>query len=254
MVNTARKLEGRTAVITGGNSGIGLATARLFAQEGAGVVIFGRDHRTLSAAVNDIGAAATAVQGDVTNLADLDRLMSVTQQRHGQIDVLFANAGGSKVCSFADTDERDFDAIVSQNLKGTFFTVQKALPLFTRGAAVILTTSIASATASTSSAIYGACKAGIRSFARSFSAELLPRGIRVNALAPGPILTAGLARIGLTDNAIEVFREQRRKAVPMLRWGKPEEVAQCALFLASAESSFVAGIEIYVDGGIVEAS
>jgi NAD(P)-dependent dehydrogenase (short-subunit alcohol dehydrogenase family) len=246
------RLAGKVAVVTGGSTGIGFVCARRFAAEGASVVIFARSADRLEEAAASIGSSVRAVQGDVSSLADLERLMSTVRESFGRIDVLFANAGGSQMRSIEEVDEAYFDRIIGQNLKGTVFTVQKALPLFDRGGSIVLCSSIAASMAISSNSIYSAAKAGVRSLARSLSAELLPRGIRVNSISPGAISTGIYNRVGLAEEEVEAWRERRRQTVPMRRLGQPEEIEGAVLFLACNDSSFIAGIDLPVDGGCLE--
>jgi NAD(P)-dependent dehydrogenase (short-subunit alcohol dehydrogenase family) len=235
------KLQGKTAVITGGSSGIGLAVARLFAAEGAYVFITGRRQRELDDAVKEIGDSACGVQGDVASVADLDRLYETVGAR-GQIDIVVANAGVGGFASLEEVTEKYFDRIFSVNVKGTLFTAQKALPLLNDGGSIILTGSVASVKGSPEFSVYGASKAAIRNFARGWTSELKDRRIRVNVLSPGPIATA------LTAQPSETI-DHLVSTIPMGRIGQPDEVAKAALFLASDDSSFITGIELFVDGG-----
>ena len=244
------KLAGKVAVITGGNSGIGLAIAQEFTQQGAEVVIFGRNAQTLDEAIQHIGNGTLAVQGDVTKLADLERLYQETTERFGKIDILVVNAGVAKPAPLELTDEALFDLTSDINFKGAFFTVQKAVPHLNEGASVILTTSAGNVKGLPNFSVYVATKAAVRSLARSFSAELLPRGIRVNALSPGPIETPIFGRMGLPQEAIDGFAEQIGEMTPIKRFGQPEEMAKAALFLASTDSSYVVGSELVADGGM----
>ncbi len=247
------KLEGKIAVITGGSSGIGLSTAQLFIKEGAYVFITGRRQNELDEAVGQIGKDVTAVQGDVSNLADLDRLYATVKEQKGQIDVLFANAGIGESCRLEKISEAHFDKTFSINVKGVLFTVQKALPLFKDGGSIILNGSIASSKAIEGNTVYSATKAAVRSFARTWTLELRNRKIRVNALSPGPIDTVGLNNFisGMGMNEAQI-KNTIVSAVPMGRMGAPNEVANVVLFLASDDSSFVTGIELFVDGGMAQ--
>jgi NAD(P)-dependent dehydrogenase (short-subunit alcohol dehydrogenase family) len=239
---TMGKLQGKVAVITGGTAGIGLAVAKLFVAEGAYVFITGRREKELYDAVKEIGDNATGVQGDVADLADLDRLYR-TVEANGRIDIVFANAGLGEFVPLEDITEEHFDKIFDINVKGTLFTVQKALPLLNDGGSIILTGSVASAKGTPAFAVYGASKAAIRNFVRGWTVELKDRGIRSNVLSPGPIatpLTAAQPREAIAGIA---------STIPMGRLGEPDEVAKAALFLASADSSFITGIELFVDGG-----
>jgi len=247
-----KKLEGKVAVITGGNSGIGLATAQRFAAEGAHVFITGRRQGELDAAVRDIGKNVTGVQGDVSTLADLDRLYATVKQQQGRIDVLFANAGGGELAPLGGISEEHFDKAFRVNVKGLLFTVQKALPLFQDGGSIILNASIAGSKGMEAFSVYGAAKAAVRSFARSWTVDLKHRKIRVNAISPGPIETPGFNNLGLTEEQIKEFRTTVVSAVPMGRMGSADEVAKAALFLASDDSSYVTGIELFVDGGMAQ--
>ena len=244
------KLAGKVAVITGGNSGIGLAIAQEFTRQGANVVIFGRNAQTLDEAIGHIGNGTLAVQGDVTKLADLDRLYQETTAHFGKIDILVANAGIAKPAPLEFTDEALFDLTSDVNFKGAFFTVQKAVPYLNEGASVILTTSAGNVKGLPNFSVYVATKAAVRSLARSFSAELLPRGIRVNALSPGPIETPIFGRMGLPQEAVDGIAEQIGEMTPIKRFGQPEEMAKAALFLASSDSSYVVGSELVADGGM----
>ena len=238
------KLDGKVAVITGATSGMALASAKLFVEEGAYVFITGRRQDQLDEAVKAIGRNVTGVQGDVAKLADLDRLFATVKKEKGHIDVLFASAGHGSAAPLGSITEEEFDSIFGLNVRGTLFTVQKAMPLFRDGGSIILNTSIAGVKGMPTRTVYSASKAAVRSFARTWVVELKDRRIRVNALSPGPIDTAAMA--GMPAEA----REQFRSMIPRQEFGQPKEIATVALFLASGDSSFVNGIELYVDGGI----
>jgi NAD(P)-dependent dehydrogenase (short-subunit alcohol dehydrogenase family) len=237
------KLEGKIAVITGGSSGIGLATAKRFVAEGAYVFITGRRQKELDAAVKEIGGNVTGVIGDVANLADLDRLYAAVKAQKGRIDVLFANAGGGEMVVMGSITEEQVDNVFATNVKGTLFTVQKALPLFTNGGSIIMTGSIAGSKGVPLFTVYNASKAALRSFARTWTADLKGRNIRVNVVSPGVIDTPALATLPKEGIA------QLAAGIPMGRVGSSDEVAKAAVFLASDDSSFVSGIELFVDGG-----
>jgi NAD(P)-dependent dehydrogenase (short-subunit alcohol dehydrogenase family) len=244
-----KKLEGKVAVVTGGNSGIGLATAIEFGREGAKVVIAGRDQKTLDTAVKQIGGDVLAVATDVSRLTDIDRLIAAVQKKHGRIDVLFVNAGIAKFAPMETVTEAQFEETVNVNFKGSFFTVQKALPLLNKGASVIFTTSVANEVGMATGTVYSATKAAVRSLARTMSAELVAKGIRVNAVSPGPIQTPIFGRMGMTQEQASEMAKGISAQVPMGRIGTSEEVAKAAVFLASSDSSYVLGAEIPVDGG-----
>jgi NAD(P)-dependent dehydrogenase (short-subunit alcohol dehydrogenase family) len=240
------KLAGKIAVITGGTSGIGLATAQRFVAEGADVFITGRRQAELDAAVKQIGSNVTGVQGDVAHLADLDRLYSTVKQQKGRIDILFANAGAGEFAPLGSITEEHFDKTFNVNVRGTLFTVQKALPLLNDGGSIILTGSIAGVKGIPAFGVYSATKAAIRSFVRSWTADLKDRHIRANVISPGTIDTPILAP--LPKEAIA----QILSTVPMGRMGVPDEIAKAAVFLASDDSSYVTGIELFVDGGAAQ--
>lgn len=246
------KLQGNVAVITGGNSGIGLATAKEFVAQGAQVAITGRDQETLDAAARELGDGVLAVRADVARLADLDRLFATIGKAFGRIDVLFVNAGIASFRPIADVTEAYYDETLDINLKGAFFTVQKALPLLADGASIVLNTSINAHLGMRDTSVYAASKAGMLSLARTLSAELVERNIRVNAVSPGPVLTPILERNGLRDEALARVRESIVSQVPLKRFGRPDEIAKAALFLASTDSSFLVGAEIVADGGVLE--
>jgi NAD(P)-dependent dehydrogenase (short-subunit alcohol dehydrogenase family) len=242
------KLEGRVAVITGGNSGIGLATAKRFVSEGAEVFITGRRAADLEKAVREIGGHVTPFQGDVSVLADLDRLYALVKERAGHIDVLYANAGSGTLASLGEITEDQFDQTFGTNVKGVLFTVQKALPLLKSGSSIILTGSTTSITGTPAFSVYGATKAAIRNFARTWILDLKGRGIRVNVLSPGATKTPGL--LGLVPtNQQDVLLASFAEQTPLGRVGDPDEIAKVAVFLASDDSSFVNGIELFADGG-----
>jgi len=247
-----KRLEGKVAVVTGGNSGIGLATARRFAAEGAHVFITGRRQAELDAAVKQIGNQATGVQGDVGSLRDLDRLYAEVKRLQGRVDILFANAGSAELAPLGAITEEHFDKIFGVNVKGLLFTVQKALPLFRDGGSIILNASIVASKGLEASSVYSATKAAVRSFARTWTVDLKGRRIRVNAISPGPIDTPGINNLGLTEEQIEEFKKNIVAAVPMGRMGDPDEIAKAALFLASDDSSYVTGVELFVDGGMAQ--
>jgi NAD(P)-dependent dehydrogenase (short-subunit alcohol dehydrogenase family) len=246
------KLEGKVAVITGGNSGIGLATAQRFVNEGAYVFITGRRQGELDAAVKKIGKNVAGVQGDVSNLADLDRLYATVKQQKGRIDILFANAGGGDFAPLGAITEAHFDKIFGINVKGLLFTVQKALPLFTDGGSIILNASIVSMKAMPAFSVYSATKAAVRSFARSWTVDLKARKVRVNAVSPGPIETPGVDSLAKDPEQLSQIKAGLANSVPLGRMGQPDEIAKAVSFLASDDSSFITGIELFVDGGMAQ--
>jgi NAD(P)-dependent dehydrogenase (short-subunit alcohol dehydrogenase family) len=245
-----KRLEGKTALVTGGNSGIGLATAKRFQEEGARVAISGRSKKTLDEAVKNLGNGLLAVQADVAKLSDLDKLFAEVAQKLGKIDVLFVNAGIAKFAPLAQTSETLYNEMFDINVKGAYFTIQKALPLLNDGASIILNTSVADQKGIAGGTVYSATKAAMRSFARSMAAELVGRGIRVNTVAPGPIATPIFEKTGLPQEAIDEFGKMFIALNPMKRFGQPEEVAGVVAFLASQDASYMTGVEINVDGGV----
>ncbi|MEH2286924.1 SDR family oxidoreductase [Nostoc sp.] len=247
-----KKLEGKIALVTGGNSGIGLATAKQFVAEGAYVYITGRRQVELDAAVEAIGKNVTAVQSDVSNLADLDRLFATIKQDQGHLDIIFANAGGGQIAPLGAITEEDFDKTFNINVKGLLFTVQKALPLLPEGASIILNASTTSIKGTPAFSVYSATKAAVRSFARNWILDLRERKIRVNAISPGVVPTPGYDLLGLNDQQLQEFVDTQASVIPLGRVGKPDEIAKAVVFLASADSSFVNGIELFVDGGMAQ--
>lgn len=247
-----KKFEGKVAVITGGNSGIGLATAQQFVSEGAYIFITGRRQSELDAAVKQIGENVSSVQGDVSNLEDLDRLYAKVKEQKGMIDILFANAGVGELSLLGTITEAQFDKIFSVNVKGLLFTVQKALPLFRDGGSIILNASIGGSKGIEATSVYSASKAAIRSFARTWTAELKHRRIRINAISPGPIDTPAFNGLARTREEVDQIKTNLASKVPLGRMGMPDEVAKAVLFLASDDSSFITGIELFVDGGMAQ--
>jgi len=247
-----KTFEGKVAVITGGNSGIGLATAKKFASQGAKVAISGRDSKTLDQAMREVGPDTLAVQSDVTDLASLDRLFQQVKDKFGKIDVLFVNAGVAKFVPVDEVTVQHYDELMNTNLKGAYFTIQKALPLLNDGGAVILTTTAANRMGLPNSSVYSASKAALRSLARTFSAELIGRGIRVNAVSPGPIETPIFGRLGMTQEEVGELAKVILGRVPAKRLGIPDEIANAVLFLASPESTYIIGAELNVDGGMTQ--
>ena len=246
------KLEGKIAVITGGNSGIGLATAKRFVADGAYVFITGRRQNELDAAVSEIGKNVTYVQGDVTNLADLDRLYNTVKDQKGHLDILFANAGIGEFAPLGEISEAHFDKIFGINVKGVLFSVQKALPLFHNGGSIILNASIAASKGMEALSVYSATKAAVRSFACTWTIDLKHRKIRVNAVSPGPIDTPGVDSLAQSEEQVKQLKKNLITSVPMGRIGSPDEIAKVVSFLASDESSYVTGIELFVDGGMAQ--
>jgi NAD(P)-dependent dehydrogenase (short-subunit alcohol dehydrogenase family) len=244
------KLEGKVAVVTGGNSGIGLATAKEFSREGARVVITGRDARTLAEAAREIGGEVLALRSDSSSLEDIDELFAAVGGKFGRVDVLFVNAGVGKFAAVEETDEELFDQIMDINFKGAYFTVKKALPLLADGASVILNTSVVAHVGLPNSSVYSASKAALLSLVRTLSADLVGRGIRVNAVSPGPVETPIFGRLGLAPEARDETLKGLREQVPLRRLGRPEEIARTVVFLASSDSSFLLGAEIIADGGV----
>ena len=247
-----KKLEGKVALITGGNSGIGQAISLEFANEGANIAIFGRNQATLNETKNLIGNGTLTVQGDVTNLDDLEKLFKQTTEQKGKIDVLVVNAGIARVSPLSETTESFFDQVSDINFKGAFFTVQKALPYLNDGASIILLSSVVNIKGFPGFSVYAATKAAVRSLSRSWASELSPRGIRVNTLSPGPIETPIFDKMGLPREALDGFAEGMIQQVPLGRFGKPQEMAKAALFLASDDSSYVQGAELSADGGVAQ--
>src|SRR5437667_301477 len=246
------KLEGKVALVTGGNSGIGLATAKQFVNEGAYVFITGRREPELAAAVKEIGSNVTAVQGDVSNLGDLDRLFAQIRREKGKLDVVFANAGVAKYAALGTITEEFFDSIFDINVKGVLFTVQKALPLLSDGASIILNASVVGSKGFASNSVYSATKAAVRSFARTWTMDLKERRIRVNAVSPGPIDTPGLNELLASSATGQQRAKMIAATVPLGRLGRADEIAKAVAFLASDDSSYVTGIELFVHGGIAQ--
>jgi NAD(P)-dependent dehydrogenase (short-subunit alcohol dehydrogenase family) len=244
------KLEGKIALVTGGTSGIGLATAKAFAREGAFVFITGRRGAELAAAVKAIGTSAVGVQGDAAKLADLDRLFAQIKDQRGRLDALFANAGVARYAPLGAISEELFDATFAVNVKGVVFTVQKALPLMPDGAAIVLNASFVGSKGLPENSVYSATKAAVRSFARTWTTDLKARRIRVNAISPGTIDTPGLNELLASSAAGEQRRKMIPNAVPLGRFGTPEEIAKAVVFLASDDASYITGAELFVDGGL----
>ena len=248
----SQKLSNKIALVTGGSSGIGLATAKRFVSEGAYVFVTGRRQTELDAAVKELGGNATAVRGDVANLADLDRLFDTIEQQKGRLDVLFANAGSGTLAPLGQITEEHFDNTFNLNVRGLLFTVQKALPLMPPGSAVVLNASTTSVKGTPAFSVYSATKAAVRSFARNWTLDLKERKIRVNAVSPGVVPTPGYDLIGLTKEQVQGFVDFQVTTIPLGRVGVPDEIAKAVVFLASDDSSFVNGIELFVDGGMAQ--
>ncbi|MEH2373686.1 glucose 1-dehydrogenase [Nostoc sp.] len=246
------KLTGKIALVTGGNSGIGLATAQRFVKEGAYVFITGRRQNELDAAVKKIGENVTAVQSDVSNLTDIDRLYTTIKQEKGHLDILFANAGGGELAPLGSITEEHFDKTFNTNVKGLVFTVQKALPLMPEGSSIILNASTTSIKGTPAFSVYSATKAAVRSFARNWTLDLKERKIRVNAISPGVVPTPGYNLLGLSEEQVQGFVDSQVDTIPLGRVGTPDEIAKAVVFLASDDSSFVNGIELFVDGGMAQ--
>lgn len=246
----AGRLAGKVALITGGNSGIGRATAEAFVAEGAQVVITGRDQATLDETAAVLGDAGLAVRAEAADLGAIDRVVDAVRARFGRIDVLFVNAGIGQFAPVDQATEAHFDALFDVNVKGLYFTVQKALPLLAPGASVIFNGSISGHTGMAGSSVYSATKAAVRSLARTLSADLKDRGIRVNVISPGPVSTPILGRLGLPPEALEAATAGLRAQIPLGRFGRAEEIAGAAVFLASDESTFFVGAELVADGGM----
>jgi NAD(P)-dependent dehydrogenase (short-subunit alcohol dehydrogenase family) len=247
-----KKLEGKIALITGGNSGIGLATAKQFVNEGAHVFITGRREPELAAAVKEIGRNVTGVQGDVSNFDDLDRLFAQIKREKGKLDIVFANAGMAKYAAFGKITEELYDLTFDINVKGLLFTVQKALPLLPDGASIILNASIVASKGLSSNSVYSATKAAIRSFARTWTTDLKDRRIRVNAVSPGSTDTPGLSNLLASGEAGQERLKMISNTVPLGRLGRPDEIAKAVVFLASDDSSYITGTELFVDGGFAQ--
>ncbi|MEI9978587.1 MAG: SDR family oxidoreductase [Edaphobacter sp.] len=244
------KLDGKIALVTGGNSGIGLATAKLFIAEGAHVYITGRRQEKLDSAVKQLGPNATGVQGDVASLADLDRLFDQIKREHGKLNIVFANAGAAELVPLEQVNEAHFDRMFDGNVKGLVFTVQKSLPLLPNGATIVLNASVVGSKGLPANSVYSATKAAIRSFARTWTTDLKERHIRVNAVSPGPIDTEGLNDLLGDSDQGKARKAGFGQMVPLGRVGRPEEIAKAVLFLASEDSSYVTGAELFVDGGM----
>jgi NAD(P)-dependent dehydrogenase (short-subunit alcohol dehydrogenase family) len=248
-----KKLAGKIALITGGSSGLGLATAKRFILEGAQVIVTGRRQAELDQAVADLGTRALGVQGDVSNLSNLDRLYESIRQRYGKLDILFANAGGGAFVPLGEITEEHFDKYFGINVKGTLFTVQKALPLMTKGGSIVLNGSMVSVKGLPGFSVYAATKAALRSFARTWAVDLKGKQIRVNVVSPGTVVTpAYKSELGMNDEQIREFEAQAAMQAPLGRTGTPDEIARAVVFLASDDSSFMTGAELFVDGGAAQ--
>jgi len=249
----SQKLEGKVAVITGGSSGIGLATAKRFVQEGAYVFITGRRKSELDSAVKEIGGNVTAIQGDVSKLPDIDKLYAAVKKEKAKLDIIFANAGTGEFSLLGQISEDHFDKQFDVNVKGLLFTVQKALPLLQPGASIVLNASIVSIKGNAAFSVYSATKAAVRSFARTWCVDLKDRKIRVNAISPGVVPTPGYnTSLGMTPEQVDQFVQSSIGGIPSGRPGTTDEIANAVLFLASADSSYINGIELFVDGGLAQ--
>ncbi|HXU12800.1 MAG TPA: SDR family oxidoreductase [Candidatus Binatia bacterium] len=246
------RFKNKVAVVTGGNSGIGLATARAYVREGAKVAITGRSDATLKAAQKELGPDVLAIKADFSKVAEIASAMDRIKERFGRIDALFVNAGIGKFVPFEEVTEEFFDETMATNLKGAFFTVQKAVPLFSKGAAVVLNASINAHLGMPGSTVYGASKAAVVNLAKTLSADLLSRGVRVNVVSPGPISTPILDRMGLPEEATRQIKDNITQQVPLKRFGHPDEIAAAVLYLSSSESTYVLGTELVVDGGMIQ--
>jgi NAD(P)-dependent dehydrogenase (short-subunit alcohol dehydrogenase family) len=244
-----KRLEGKVALITGGNSGIGLATAKRLKEEGAKVAITGRSQKTLDEAVKSLGSDILAIQSDVSKISEIDKVFAEVTKKFGKIDILFANAGVAKFLPVEAVTEEHYDEQFDINVKGAYFTIQKSLPHLNDGASIILNTSVVSHEGVALGSVYASTKAAMRSLTRSFAAAFVDRKIRVNAVAPGPIETPIFGRTGLSKEAIDGFAEYLINSVPMKRFGQPEEIASVVAFLASSDASYITGVEINADGG-----
>lgn len=252
-IDSRGKLSGKVALITGGSSGIGLATAKRFVEEGAYVFITGRRQAELDAAHQQLGPMSAPIQADISKLADLDNVIGVIKEKKGHLDVLFANAGVGGFAPLGDITEEHFDQAFGINVRGTLFTVQKALPLMPAGSSVVLNASIVSIKGGAAFSVYSATKAAVRSFARTWSVDLRARNIRVNAISPGIVPTPGYnTSLGMTPQQVDQYVESSTPNIPLGRAGTPDEIASAVLFLASDESSYITGIELFVDGGLAQ--
>ena len=247
-----KRFEGKVAVVTGGNSGIGLGAAKAFAREGAKVAITGRDEKTLRTAAEEIGPGTLAVRADSAKLSDLDQVFDRIKKAFGKIDALFVNAGVGKFVPFDQVTESFYDETMDINLKGAFFTIQKAIPLMPEGSAIVLNASINAHMGIPGSTVYGASKAGLVNLAKTLSADLLGRKIRVNVVSPGPITTSIFNRMGISEEEKKQLKDWIESQVPMKRFGTPAELAGAVLFLSSSESTFILGTELIVDGGMAQ--
>jgi NAD(P)-dependent dehydrogenase (short-subunit alcohol dehydrogenase family) len=246
------KLAGKVALVTGGNGGLGLAAAKRFVAEGATVYISGRRQKELDSAVREIGAGVTALQGDVSNLADLDRMFATIREQSGRLDILFANAGIGEFLPLGHITEGHFDRIFDINVKGTVFTVQKALPLMRAGGTIVINGSMVSIKGMPAFSVYAATKAALRSFARTWSVDLKGSGIRINVVSPGTVITPGYKRSGMSDAQIDQIKEGVAATAPLGRVGTEDEIASAVVFLASDESSYMTGADLFVDGGVAQ--
>jgi NAD(P)-dependent dehydrogenase (short-subunit alcohol dehydrogenase family) len=246
----SERFKGKVAVVTGGNSGIGLAAAKAFVKEGAQVAIIGRSDDTLKSAQKELGPETLVIKADLSRVPEIESAMARIKSKFGRIDALFVNAGIGKFIPFEEVTEQFFDETMATNLKGLFFTVQKAAPLLSRGAAVVLNASNSAHKGMPGSSVYAASKAAVLNLAKTLSTDLLPRGVRVNVVSPGPITTPILDRMGLPEKETRELKEHIAGMVPLKRFGHPDEVASAVLYLSSPESAYVVGTELVVDGGM----
>ncbi|PYT36597.1 MAG: short-chain dehydrogenase [Acidobacteria bacterium] len=248
----SQRFKDKVAVVTGGNSGIGLAAAKAFVREGAKVAITGRSDTTLKAAQKELGPDVLVIKADMSRVPEIAAAMARIKDRFGRIDALFVNAGIGRFVPFEEVTEEFYDETMATNLRGAFFTIQKAVPLLSRGAAVVLNASINAHMGMPGSSVYGASKAAVVNLAKTVSADLLQRGVRVNVVSPGPVTTPILDRMGLPEEQTRQIKERITEQVPLKRFGHPDEIAAAVLYLSSSESAFVVGTELVVDGGMIQ--